>query len=346
MSPKVIIGIIATCLCLSSCSRHDERIIYVDSSGVEAESVHPSSTLENIVQSSSNVLFFKDHLLIINSSTIPEEQFLVYSLNDGSMHGYFKRGRGPGEMLGLYDCSLMDGGESLAFLDVVSKKIWVAPSDAILSGSFTYDHAEIMDSPDGIILLNIAGGEDTIYSTGTLRGKRIVTVGMDGSVSYKGEYSPDVNEKEPNEFVNQAYMGNTAYNERHHSVVIANRYADQIEILNLETGKVRFIKGPEAFEPKYTIVKTAAGSALAHERDERLGYVCSRVKDNNIYVLFSGKTNSQRNASFGNEVRVFDWNGRLRRIIDLGMDVLSFDVSDNGKKLYASADDMILVFDI
>lgn len=147
--------------------------------------------------------------------------------------------------------------------------------------------------------------------------------------------------------LNQAYMGRVVYEGSRQMLVVACRYADQLEYYDIRNSDVLFAKGPLAFEPSYVITKVQGYQVLGHNRDERIGYTTIDADKENIYVLYSGKTNEDPRAAYASELRVFDWNGNMRRRLELGHDLISIAVDDSGKNMYAlSCDGKVLVYEL
>ncbi|MDD3742447.1 MAG: BF3164 family lipoprotein, partial [Lentimicrobiaceae bacterium] len=71
--------------------------------------------------------------------------------------------------------------------------------------------------------------------------------------------------------------------------VLACRYADQIEVIDLDRRKSIIIKGPNGFEPDVEVLIGNDGKKMiSRNNDTSLAAVSLKATDNYIYVLFSG----------------------------------------------------------
>jgi sugar lactone lactonase YvrE len=66
--------------------------------------------------------------------------------------------------------------------------------------------------------------------------------------------------------------------------------------------------------------------------------------DTHLYALFSGKLQGpQAGSGEGRYVHVFDLQGRLERVLDLGVDVNTIALDRSGGRMYgASMDDAVI----
>ncbi|MDF2191474.1 BF3164 family lipoprotein [Paraflavitalea sp. CAU 1676] len=117
--------------------------------------------------------------------------------------------------------------------------------------------------------------------------------------------------------------------------VLACRYADQIEIVDLPSGQSKIIKGPENYSPDVTAINQADGKEIsARNYKTRYAFVKGKVTDRYIYLLYSGNNHETSHRENGKYLYIFDWNGVPLQKITLQQYALDFAVSSNDKKIY------------
>ncbi|MBO9659382.1 MAG: hypothetical protein J7527_11210 [Chitinophagaceae bacterium] len=118
-------------------------------------------------------------------------------------------------------------------------------------------------------------------------------------------------------------------------VVLASRYADQLEFFDLENGTSKRVSGPEGFAPELVPFENNAGVTVATiGPDSRYGFLRGCVTQPYIYLLFSGNNVRSPRRFYGNRIFVFDWDGNPVKQIQLKNDIIGLTVSSDDKSLY------------
>ena len=116
---------------------------------------------------------------------------------------------------------------------------------------------------------------------------------------------------------------------------LACRYADQLEIIDLDFRQSKIIKGPENYEPAVMVMKGNDGKELsARNSDTRYAFVKGKVTDQFIYLLYSGNNHNSSHLYYGKSIYVYDWNGNPVQKINLTGYVLDFVVTKDDSLLY------------
>lgn len=117
--------------------------------------------------------------------------------------------------------------------------------------------------------------------------------------------------------------------------VLAKRFGDEIEIVDLKTGKSKIIRGPEGFLPDLKRMKTPGGLEVAVPNEKtRYAFISSSVTNKYIYLMFSGNTMETEHKFYGNSIYVFDWNGKPVKKLILNGDRFAFTVTSDDKTIY------------
>lgn len=118
--------------------------------------------------------------------------------------------------------------------------------------------------------------------------------------------------------------------------VLAARYADQIELVDLATQKSQIIKGPKGDEPEMVTMKSNDGKELSTRGpDTKYGFVRGKMTNRYIYLLYSGNHDDTEHLFYGKYIYVYDWNGKPVKKIELEDYVLDFAVTSNDSLLYS-----------
>lgn len=118
-------------------------------------------------------------------------------------------------------------------------------------------------------------------------------------------------------------------------VILACRYADQFEVLDLASGAHKKVSGPVGFPPQLAPFINNSGLTVATPDEKtRYGFLKGHTTENYFYLLFSGYPVKGSHQFYGNKIVVFDWNGAPVKQINLKKDIVDFAVTADNKTLY------------
>jgi hypothetical protein len=117
--------------------------------------------------------------------------------------------------------------------------------------------------------------------------------------------------------------------------VIACRYADQIEIIDIKSQQAKIIRGPEGFEPKLAVMIGNGGKKIStRDSETRFAFLTGKVTNQFIYLLFSGYTDQTEHRDYGSTIYVYDWNGKPIKSFLFKNDIKDFAVTTNDSLIY------------
>lgn len=116
---------------------------------------------------------------------------------------------------------------------------------------------------------------------------------------------------------------------------LASRYSDQIEFFDINKRKSKVISGPENFVPELGRVKQGGFPISSRIAKTRYGFLGGKGKSKLVYLLFSGNNHNSKHEFYGNRIFVFNWQGNPIADIHLDRYIIDFDISADGKTLYA-----------
>ncbi|WP_165760272.1 BF3164 family lipoprotein [Niastella populi] len=117
--------------------------------------------------------------------------------------------------------------------------------------------------------------------------------------------------------------------------VLAYRFTDRIELIDLDTRKIKVIRGQDMFEPNLKVMVKGNGKKIAYPGDEsREAYVRGQVTDKYIYLLYSGNLPNGKNLFYGKYIHIYDWDGKPVKRLELDNYTKDFAVTGNDSLLY------------
>lgn len=334
---RKFLTVISISAALYACGvQKNDNIIYLKEKDMPFPEVVGMDTLDvPFLMNPTRVYCFGDKVLMKDNSS-RECQMYVFDPDSKELTRSLRIGRGPGETIGAFYFAMTSPDSSVVVNDVVLRRMLEIPLERL-----DYDWA----LPDNTFASGIGGADaralcgyenNALLVLGEYQDARFVIYNIaDTSILRKVSYSPDVATGKIGVSVSAAYEGVIKYNPAREKSVIACRYADQLELYDFGMDHVLFIKGPDGFDPSY-ISKTSSvtgAKTIAHKTDERKGYIDVCCDDSRIYALFSGLPVVDPNSSYGQEIRVFDWKGNLKKILQTDVPVISIDI-DKDSILY------------
>jgi hypothetical protein len=181
--------------------------------------------------------------------------------------------------------------------------------------------------------------QDSLLVTPSLSPRgRLSFFGADGVFRRAAGPVPQGSDGVPPAILQQAWMGTLASNSRTGWLAMVTRHADQLEIYRPDGTLVRKVRGPFRFDPQFTVEQVQGQPVMAVSDAMRLGYTDAESTGDEIYALFSGRTNEafKSAAAFARYVHVYDWQGELKRVYRLDSAVLTIALSPDGKRLYGT----------
>lgn len=119
-------------------------------------------------------------------------------------------------------------------------------------------------------------------------------------------------------------------------IAVCYNWTDLIDILDEKGNLQKRIHGPKHFISSFKeFHEGKMTSARPVKGETRDAYFCPVNGDDDFYVLFSGKSESEPNYSIlANQIFVFGWDGTPKQILSLDQGVFAFTVDEKNKKIY------------
>ena len=118
--------------------------------------------------------------------------------------------------------------------------------------------------------------------------------------------------------------------------VLAGRFTDRIQIIDLRNNKSIVIKGPKNYQPKYDVLVRGDGKEISVRNDQtKYAFVKGSTTKNFIYLLYSGNIHDSSNLHYGKEVYIYNWEGQPIKKLSLPHYVLDISVKNDDSIIYA-----------
>ncbi len=289
----------------------------------------PLFSTSNII--GTGLLIVGDSVLLVRTDGINAmTHFAGWRVSDQQKtRPYFSIGRAPGKSLGFLSYGIYEN------------KLWV--NDIVKNRVIISNIAE-PDSP------NVEKSCPIFYYWTQLQNDSILV----GSGNYDSDYKIEllnlhtgkvfrqmipyssVNNKSMPREKKMAYESFLYMRPQNDKCVLARRYADEIEIVDLKNQTAKIVKGPEGFLPDVMEAKGNDGKMLSTRNDDTR-YAFVKVKGTNefIYLLYSGYNHYSAHFDYGNSIFVYDWDGNPVSKLSFAGDVADFAVTTDNRIVYA-----------
>jgi hypothetical protein len=261
-----------------------------------------------------------------------------------------KDGMGPGEIVAayqlqrgksVYECWIYDHTQKLmALFDLES-------SDALYQKAFRqpekmYLAVDMLWNSDSTLICQLADGDEkfVIYDT------------LGNQLSSYGNWSLMLEDRSPPpNVVSSVHQGKSSINPDHKKYVQVGLLRDYIEILDVPSGTITSIRGPEQTIPDFE-VDYSAGYPMAQLTDRSRPYFYTFVVagEEFIYALYFGKSVDLffQDGELSREIFVFDYEGNLVKTYTLDHALFSLAVDEKNKRFFGISSDKdpnVVIFD-
>ncbi len=270
---------------------------------------------------------------------------IIRNTSDNSTHHFTSINLNNRELIGQHLEAGFKTGQSMDFLSygIVSSNIWVydlrkqkiilnpllqsereaSESNELSLTSFYYSVQ--MDSDTTLIG---SGNYESDYKLSRL--KLTTAEVLDELIPYAKSVSKKLSRED--KMANESFLSLKPSADK---CVLAARYADHIEIIDLESRESIIVKGAEGFEADLSFMNGYDGKKLLVRNSKtRFAALSVKTTDNYIYILFSGSTEQASHPYFGKNIYVYDWNGTAVKHIKLKDYIDDFVVTKDDSRIY------------
>lgn len=282
----------------------------------------------------SSLVFVGDNLLILDKAGTPALH-LVAAADGRRIRSFGQPGGGPGEYKSAWSLSRDPRDPSQVWVfDLGLGRLTRVDGSAAGSGAPMIISLGGGANPTQPVWIN----DSLLVSPAVSASGRLTFFDRQGRFVRAAGTIPGDTSKVPSPVLQQAWRGTVVPNPRTGQLALVTRHADQLELFAPDGTPVRIVRGPFRFDPRFTVENIQGFMTMGQGDDMRFGYVTAASDERAIYALFSGRTRAafQRDAPYGRFVHVYDWNGKMLRVLELDSDLISVSISPDGQWLYGS----------
>lgn len=267
-------------------------------------------------------------LLIRNTANSSKYHFTTFNIDDKTITSH-----------------LIEAGsqsnQSMAFLSygVLEDEVWVY---YIIKNEFISTQLDTANSFNNLLK---KAPETFYYNIQPLNEKTFLATG-----DYDSDYWISIVKKENNEVIKtiapypedisraqkNSYESFLFLNPSRDKAVLAGRFTDRVQIINLQNSQSIVLKGPENYDPEFDIMVRGDGKKISVRNDKtKYAFVKGSTTNNFIYLLYSGNIHDGPNLHYGKEVYVYNWKGEPIKKIILPHYVLDISITDDDSVLYS-----------
>lgn len=295
----------------------------------------------------AEVIYASDSLGMPHLLAVAGEQLLVTDIGGGaSLHvlkqgrrlaSYGRKGQGPGEFSAIRTLQPSPDGRTVWLYDLENTRLTLLDLDSVLAGSRGAVRRTLLLRSDLGPMNAVRLSDSLIASSGLFTRGRLALFTGSGTLQRVVGPLPPAREGVPAPVAQHAYTGTLVRHPHRPLLALATRHADRVEFYGVDGTLHRVARGPRKFEPEYEVQVAGGAPTMATGDDLRFGYVDVSAVGDRLYALYSGFTRGERpgRANFGQQVHVFDWDGKLLRVLPLDQPVLGIAVSEDGQNIYA-----------
>jgi hypothetical protein len=337
MLPRLVIAVAGLCLA-AGCDRREPA------PAGEARTL-PAAASDTL---RATVLFGGDELgrpqsvgvlgdwLLVSDIPSPHALHVIRRADGRYLKSWGREGGGPGEFRNLWGIQPADGGSAWLF-DPTQTRLTLLDVPALLAGSGNPVRRSLNLRAELAPMTAVWISDTLLVSSGMFTHGRFATFDTAGRLKATAGPLPQAGDGVPPAVAQHAYSGTLVRHPSRPLVAIGTRHADRVEIYGADGRLVQVGRGPRNFEPAFEVQVRGGAPIMASGDDMRFGYVDLAAAGEHLYGLYSGRSRAERpgQAFYGGEVHVFDWSGRLLRILPLDHLALALAVSPDERTLYS-----------
>ena len=184
-------------------------------------------------------------------------------------------------------------------------------------------------------IISILPLEDSLYiASGVFPDGQLCVIDKDGNpVKYLGKYPSEIDNKGkvPFHILGMAYQSSMCKQPTNKRFALATRYGEIIQIYEWDTKNSHadelYVRNN--FAPELTTKDIDGTPNFIPNNKTKWGYLSLDATDEYIFALYSGRLQNPENVFYaGNQIHIYDWNGKLIYKVNVDYDLISIVIID------------------
>jgi hypothetical protein len=179
--------------------------------------------------------------------------------------------------------------------------------------------------------------DSSLIGPGLFTGHRLARLRLDGALIEMLGPTPANPDDLPVPVLEHVYQSTLAARPDGSGIALATRFMNHIELYDAHGSLRRVVEGPLPVAPVFHVAMAGGAPTMASDENLRFGYTGIAAGQRYIYALFSGRRRGDyapSEATYADQLHVFDWDGNLVRTVKLGRDISIIAVAPDEKTLY------------
>ena len=286
-----------------------------------------------------------DSQLIYVGNDEADAPLLIFDAESGKLLGTLGReGDGPGEYRYVSSIQPLPGGHGsrqrgLLIFDGTARRL--TRFHLLDPGTVKIDSPVTATVNAGGYMTGLAMLPDSsLVGPGLFTSHRLARLQLDGTLIEMLGPTPDNPNGLPVPVLEHVYQSTLAARPDGSRIALADRFMNHIELYGADGTLRRTVNGPIAVAPVFQVAMAGGAPTMASDENLRFGYVGIAAGQRYIYALFSGRRRGDygpSEATYADQLHVFDWDGNLVRMVKLDRDIANIAVAPDERRLYGIA---------
>lgn len=258
---------------------------------------------------------------------------------EGKLHNKFlTKGNGPNEM--VYEGDLRkDKGNSILVYDLFKKRYFLYNLEKTESNPIHIIDLLPMQEDSVLLFQKVIQTDKLLIAESKSPNGRILLMDNNGKlIKYAFDFPPKIDERISDYENASLYNISMTYCPRNKKLATVTHTAGLFDIYLVDNNNIQSLWSNNEFLPNnLEVVDFGSTARIAHTKKSRYGYAAITSSEKYIYTIFSGRNFEHSNYSYGNTIRILDWNGNVGCTINTDVDIRDIAVDNNDEHLYAIA---------
>ena len=279
-----------------------------------------------------------DQYLVVIDLGADSVLHIIDRMNGTLVRSFGRRGEGPGEFKGIWSLDRSPEHRfGLWVFDIGLLRTTYLDVKHVLGDSTRYRVRSVNFVSEAAMTGPVRTADGRFLSLGFYTQGRLGVFNAEGvQDTILGELPPASEKIRPSDR-QHAFQATLAIHPRRHLLAAVLRHGSQLEIYHNDGSLLKRVDGPLPIQIETNIDFSGRLSGFRLTDHSRYGYVDAVASDRFIFALFSGRLLGafRARATFGRYVHVFDWQGQLKRVLELDRDAIAIAVDSETTALYS-----------